>query len=130
MEHFPGHQQALIKNNIVVVVLSFPTHDANLMYQTFQKFNYDQVIDLCRVHLSPGLGDAWDGKKFVSRPFPSWTLGEDLKWHPPVEKPDSEDNYIWNEEEQEWQLCTIENGCLINTSEQPINPTNTGDVTN
>jgi hypothetical protein len=103
MEHYIGHQQVLIKDNLVIAVLVFNEHNPALMYETFQKFDYDQVVDLCKIHLSPGLGDSWDGRKFNSRPFPSWSLDENNHWKAPVSKPEDEKDYIWNEANQNWE---------------------------
>jgi hypothetical protein len=107
MEHYIGHQQALIKDNLVIAVLVFNEHDPVLMYETFQKFDYDEIVDLCKLQkgnkdTSTGLGFLWDGKKFHYKPFNSWILGEDAHWHAPIEKP--EGDYIWNEENISWEL--------------------------
>lgn len=42
--------------------------------------------------------------KFVSlKPYPSWTLDEDgFTWNAPVEMPNDEFRYWWNEENQSW----------------------------
>jgi len=119
MEHYIGHQQALIKDNLVIAVLVFNEHDPVLMYETFQKFDYDHAIDLCKVHLSPGLGDSWDGKKFHPRPFPSWNLDENNHWQAPITKPDGD--YIWDEENKQWK----ENITVANDIDS-INNTTTG----
>jgi hypothetical protein len=106
MEHYVGHQQALIKNNLVIAVLVFNEHDPVLIYETFQKFNYDHAIDLCKIHFSPGLGDSWDGKKFHPRPFPSWNLDENNHWQAPTSKP--EGDHMWDEENKQWQKQEVE----------------------
>ena len=39
------------------------------------------------------------------QPFPSWTLDEDTcLWQPPVVRPDDENEYVWNEGTQSWDL--------------------------
>jgi len=59
-------------------------------------FTYDDVND---VFVAP-------------QPFPSWSLDENYDWQPPVEYPadeiDENQNYVWNEETQSWDLITIE----------------------
>ena len=59
-------------------------------------FSYDDVND---VFVAP-------------QPFPSWSLDENYDWQPPVEYPADEigenQNYVWNEETQSWDLITIE----------------------
>jgi hypothetical protein len=109
MEHFPGHQQALIKNNLVIAVLVFNEHNIDLMNQTFRKFEYDEVVDLCKVNLSAGLGDSWDGLKFHIKQFQSWTLNKNNSWDPPIKKP--EGNYYWNEEAFKWEEIQYPEDC-------------------
>ncbi len=44
-----------------------------------------------------------ESKLFTSpKPFPSWTLNESNNWDPPVERPDDDKGYYWNEEELAW----------------------------
>jgi len=39
------------------------------------------------------------------KPFNSWTLNETTcNWESPVVKPDDGQNYVWNEETQQWDL--------------------------
>ena len=39
------------------------------------------------------------------KPYPSWTLNETTcNWESPVVKPDDGQNYVWNEENQQWNL--------------------------
>mgnify|MGYP003137983579 CR=1 FL=1 len=39
------------------------------------------------------------------KPFPSWTLNETTcQWEPPVAKPDDNQLYTWNEENQQWEV--------------------------
>jgi hypothetical protein len=98
--HFPGHQQALLKDNIVIAVLVFNEHNEELFQETFKKFDYDAVINLCEVNQDAPLGGSWDGKNFHIKYYESWTLGEDLRWHAPKEKP--EGDYYWDEYKLEW----------------------------
>jgi len=54
-----------------------------------QGFKYDQTRD---AFIEP-------------KPFPSWTLNETTcQWEPPVAKPDDNQLYSWNEENQQWEL--------------------------
>lgn len=36
------------------------------------------------------------------RPYPSWTLDENLHWQPPIAHPTDNKFYNWNEETQTW----------------------------
>jgi hypothetical protein len=106
MNHFPGHQQALVKNNLCVAVLSFSEHDELLMNETFNKFEYDLVLNLCEIQKDASIGTSWDGLNFNIKLFESWTLGEDLKWHAPTPKP--EGDFFWNEETSSWVQDTLD----------------------
>ena len=54
-----------------------------------------------------GIGFRYDDEKdaFVApQPFPSWTLNEDTcKWEAPVDKPNDDNYYLWNEENKNWE---------------------------
>jgi hypothetical protein len=47
-------------------------------------------------------GDYVDGYFYPPQPFASWTR-DDGVWLPPTPRPDTEGNWQWNEDEQEWQ---------------------------
>lgn len=52
-----------------------------------------------------GLGDTYDHVNdvfYAAQPFPSWTLGSDWLWHPPVPYPNDGKLYIWDESIQNW----------------------------
>ena len=55
-----------------------------------------------------GLGDTYDEDRdaFISpKPYPSWTLNETTcRWEAPVPLPDDENNYVWNESTQQWDV--------------------------
>lgn len=42
------------------------------------------------------------------KPFDSWTLNNTTGlWEAPVAKPDADNNYEWNDNEQNWEVVTI-----------------------
>ena len=48
----------------------------------------------------------YDNNVFISpKPFESWTLNENFDWQPPVNIPSDFNgiNYLWNEENQNWE---------------------------
>lgn len=106
MSHFPGHQQALIKNNLCVAVLTFPEHEEIENNKVFEKFEYDTIVDLCSFPEDkkpvPGIGAAWNGSDFNHKIFDSWHLGEDLNWHSPIPEPEPKGSHYWDEEAQGW----------------------------
>ena len=99
-QHIPGHQQALIKNNICVAVLTFETHSTTKFNEVFANFDYDSVVDGCEVNLHPMLDAIWNGSFFAQKPASSWSVGEDLRWVPPIPRPG--DNYWWDEVTHSW----------------------------
>jgi len=38
------------------------------------------------------------------QPYPSWTLDNDANWQPPIEYPNDNNIYTWNEDNQSWDL--------------------------
>ena len=47
-------------------------------------------------------GDYVDGYFYSPQPYASWTRNKGV-WLPPTPMPESEGNWQWNEDEQEWQ---------------------------
>jgi hypothetical protein len=103
-----SHIQVLLKNNIVIAELVFADNNPIVMAETFEQFDYDQVIDTRKKEVTPtGLGSVWNGKEFIPKPSLSWTLSENLTWEPPVPKP--EGDYYWDETKQKWKEITEDN---------------------
>lgn len=54
------------------------------------------------------IGGSYDSDKdaFIPpQPFPSWSLDEDTcLWNPPIDYPDGNDIYYWNETDQQWSV--------------------------
>jgi hypothetical protein len=48
-------------------------------------------------------GDYVDGYFYGVQPFPSWTRNEGV-WIPPVPRPETRDNWYWDEEKQEFSI--------------------------
>lgn len=54
-----------------------------------------------------GIGFTYDPVKdnFIApQTYPSWVLGDDLKWTAPVERPNDGNFYIWSEENLMWVI--------------------------
>ena len=55
-----------------------------------------------------GVGFTYDSDRdafYTSQPYPSWTLNEDsCQWESPLPYPDDDNDYVWNEENQGWDL--------------------------
>ena len=58
-----------------------------------------------------GIGYTFDSNKDVfiaPQPYPSWTLNDESDWISPLPYPDDNNDYIWNEETQTWDLINID----------------------
>jgi hypothetical protein len=56
-----------------------------------------------------GIGFKYDRTNdvFISpQPYTSWSLDENFDWQAPTPYPEDGNNYIWNEETQQWDLIT------------------------
>ena len=114
MEHYHGHQQALIKDNVCVVALSFSEHDETTFEDTFKKFDHDYVVDMCSVFprsdQDPLVGAYWNGKNFLWNPYPSWVFNKELgilqaPSEPPYKITDEEnERWGWDETTKTWVL--------------------------
>ena len=55
-----------------------------------------------------GIGYSYDQTRdaFIApKPYPSWVLNEtNCQWKAPVDKPNDNNYYIWNEETQSWDI--------------------------
>ena len=52
-----------------------------------------------------GIGMTYNAAKdiFISpQPYPSWSLDENSDWQPPTPRPDDDQPYLWDEENQVW----------------------------
>jgi hypothetical protein len=57
-----------------------------------------------------GIGFTYDADADVfidPQPFPSWTLDENHDWQPPVPRPETDDPYIWSEDDMAWVKVDI-----------------------
>tara|TARA_B100001939_G_C16742602_1_gene530420 strand:+ start:314 stop:697 length:384 start_codon:yes stop_codon:yes gene_type:complete len=56
----------------------------------------------------PSIGYIWDEENdvfYAQQPYSSWTLNTDTwLWNSPVEYPDDNEQYHWDEETQTWEL--------------------------
>jgi hypothetical protein len=53
-----------------------------------------------------GIGYTYDEEADVfitPKPYPSWSLNENHDWVSPVPMPDTDGNWFWDEESQEWK---------------------------
>lgn len=70
-----------------------------------------QVVGEC-VEQNEETGNAeidslWNGSIFIKKPYPSWVVGENFNWQPPIPMP-NEGTWTWNEELVDWEEVTPE----------------------
>ena len=54
-----------------------------------------------------GIGFSFDKTNDVfinPKPYESWTLDASFDWQPPTPRPEDENAYFWDEENQQWNL--------------------------
>ena len=108
-----AHYAFLDENNIVTEVivgideteliegLDPETWYANFRGQTCKRTSYSSSI---RFNYA-GVGytyDPIDDAFIAPKPYPSWILNNAKQWNAPVDYPDDEKVYYWNEELGEW----------------------------
>lgn len=105
-------QQVISINNAVLNEPSLEFPDTEILGQEF----ISNILGLPGVWLQTsfnnsfrnryaGVGYYYDASKdwFIPpQPFPSWILDEYGNWNPPITYPIDGQNYIWNEESQNW----------------------------
>jgi hypothetical protein len=112
MNHYHGHQQALIKKDICIASLSFAKHSRRIFKKTFKQFDYDFVVDTCSVsdnlEQDPLIGAYWNGSQFLWCPYPSWSYNKETKsLQAPVEYPQTvldpeNERFAWDESNLQW----------------------------
>jgi hypothetical protein len=103
-KHFPGHQQALVKNNVCIAILSFEEHDVEFFLEKFKEYDYDLFVDLCLLQKEATISSIWKNTYFDIKPYESWIVNENLEWQALIEKPG--DSFNWNEKDQKWEAST------------------------
>ena len=56
-----------------------------------------------------GIGYTYNSSKnkfIADKPYASWTLNSSDDWQAPVDKPDDDKRYNWNETDREWEELT------------------------
>lgn len=102
LQGFSQRYFAEIKNDTVQRVIVIES--ATLANQLFGGTWVETFVDSIGKNYA-GIGYRYhaDKKNFSApRPFPSWTLDENLIWQPPTPMPTDGKIYYWKEETQEW----------------------------
>ena len=120
-----SHFAKLDNNNVVIFVTVGRQEDdgreAELCARTGDKYvqtSYNTLGGVHRLGGTPfrknyaGIGYTYDEQRdaFISpKPYASFVLNEDTcLWEPPVPYPTDGERYLWNEEELEWVLQTLD----------------------
>jgi hypothetical protein len=94
---------AFIKGNSVLRVLSFEDSSTEDLLNHFVKeFNADFYLPAAKYAVDDG---TYDGAKFWRpQPYPSWVKDEEAnEWKAPVEKPNDDKFYVWDEPTLSWK---------------------------
>ena len=120
-----SHFAKLDNNNVVIFVTVGRQEDdgreAELCARTGDKYvqtSYNTLGGVHRLGGTPfrknyaGIGYIYDEQRdaFIApKPYASFVLNEDTcLWEPPVPYPTDGERYLWNEEELEWVLQTLD----------------------
>ena len=91
-----------IDENEVIEGLDPETWYGNYRGQVCKRTSYNGNIR--GVYASKGFTYNQDEDIFITpQPYPSWTRDGSF-WNPPVERPSDGKMYVWNEENQSWNL--------------------------
>ena len=123
-----AHYTFLDNNNIVTEVIvgknegeeniDWEVHYGNFRGQVCKRTSYNTSGGIHSSGGTPfrknyaGIGYTYDEQRdaFIpQKPYESWILNEDTcLWEPPVPYPTDGERYLWNEEELEWVLQTLD----------------------
>jgi hypothetical protein len=122
MGHFAKIQDGIVTDVIVIAndvlgedTLTFPDTEAAgraFIANTLRldgEWRQTSYNGTFRYHYA-GIGYTFDpdmgehGAFIPPQPYPSWTLNENLQWEPPIEYPNDNNFYTWNENNQSWDL--------------------------
>jgi len=119
-----AHYAFLNENNIVTEVIvgrdesnfDWERHYGDLRGQLCKRTSYNTAGGVHQLGGTPlrknfaGVGYKYDESRdaFIApQPYASWTLNEETcLWEPPTPRPTDNNYYVWNEENQTWDLIT------------------------
>lgn len=98
-----AHYAKIIEGTVVEVIVADEDYISELE-GTWVQTSYNSNI---RKNYA-SVGGTYDSTRdaFINpKPYPSWILDETTcQWNPPVEIPDKENKYVWNEDTTSWVL--------------------------
>ena len=115
MAHFAKVKNRTVTNVIVAdqdFVDSYIDHEAGkwikTSYNTMGGVHTEGETPLRKNFAS--IGGVYDAERdafYEQQPYPSWTLDDNsCLWNPPVERPNDDKRYTWNETDQQWDEVT------------------------
>lgn len=118
MAHFAKLDSNNIVTNVIVinneVLLDSENNESEQLGIDFCKSLYGQDSNWVQTSYNgnfrkkyAGVGDFYDSQKDKFIPvkiFPSWTLDSNDDWQPPTPYPTDGETYIWNEDNQTWDI--------------------------
>ena len=103
MSHFAKLDENNVVTDVIVAEQDFinsgKVGDAFLWVQTSYNNNFRKQY--------AGIGFSFDKTNDVfinPKPYESWTLDASFDWQPPTPRPEDENAYFWDEENQQWNL--------------------------
>lgn len=92
---------AFIKDSNVVNIAAFDDSDNDLLQFFKETNNLDYIVP---INNKTQIGGTYDGTDFWKiQPFPSWIKSNEIKdWVPPIEPPDKDKTYAWDEDTLSW----------------------------
>jgi hypothetical protein len=110
-----AHYAFIDSNNIVTEVITGideseliegldpETWYGNFRNQTCKRTSYNSTNGFRKQFAGVGFTYDPESDVFVSpQPFPSWSLNANFDWQPPVQQPDGEGLFKWDEETLNW----------------------------
>lgn len=100
-----AHYAKIIEGTVVEVIVADEDYISELE-GTWVQTSYNSNI---RKNYA-SIGGTYDSTRdaFIHpKPYPSWVLDEDTcQWNAPVEIPDTENKYVWDEDTKSWTLVS------------------------
>lgn len=113
-----AHYAFLDKNNIVTEVIvgideneTIEGLDPETWYGNFRgqrcvRTSYNGTIRKMYAGIGYAYDDSADVFYWPEAPFPSWSLDSNFDWQPPTPRPNTTENWEWDEQSQTW----VQNG--------------------
>jgi hypothetical protein len=94
----------LDENNVVTNTLAFVNPTQYDLDNAIEVNSGSKLIEMTEENWSTP-GGLFDGENlWLPQPFPSWVKWEKSHWKAPIEYPQDDNNYRWNEDTLSWDI--------------------------